>query len=277
MYKNGDWNPVEGTVESILESYRNPFRALREGQVPALILRGAYPPSHCEALICRFYDLGLLYSPKAGEEGTGKRVDIGTSLGTHSVEPDRFFEHAGETHRTFESLFDGFDDPVATIYDAMAQLLTSKKVLTARESDGRLYGPAIFRCYHAGLGHRPHYDSVSKRSRLFNYQVSRFDHQFAAVMCFQNSEDAGNSGEALLYNAPISPVVGEHLTGGTFHEFAADRNIDRIRIRLEPGDLYFFYSENIHEVPGVVGDTPRVVLAVFIGFSEDDDEVFVWS
>ena len=46
---------------------------------------------------------------------------------------------------------------------------------------------------------------------------------------------------------------------------------------LEPGDLYFFFTENIHEVPAVVGDQPRAVLASFFAMSPDDDEIYVWS
>ena len=46
---------------------------------------------------------------------------------------------------------------------------------------------------------------------------------------------------------------------------------------LDPGDLYFFNTRCIHEVPAVQGDDPRVVLAVFIGYAEDDDEIYVWS
>ena len=43
------------------------------------------------------------------------------------------------------------------------------------------------------------------------------------------------------------------------------------------GDLYFFNTRLIHEVPGLPGELPRVVLATFIGYSQDRDEVFVWS
>jgi hypothetical protein len=62
-----------------------------------------------------------------------------------------------------------------------------------------------------------------------------------------------------------------------FREYADQNNIQHVQIHLEPGDLYFFYSETIHEVPFVVGSRPRVVLASFIGMSEDDPEVFLWS
>ena len=48
-------------------------------------------------------------------------------------------------------------------------------------------------------------------------------------------------------------------------------------MQLEPGDLYFFNTRCIHEVPGVDGDLARVVLATFIGYSSGRDEIFVWS
>ena len=62
-----------------------------------------------------------------------------------------------------------------------------------------------------------------------------------------------------------------------FREYAEEEGIARVQVCLEPGDLYFFYSETIHEVPFVVGSQPRVVLASFIGMSEDDPEVYLWS
>jgi hypothetical protein len=46
---------------------------------------------------------------------------------------------------------------------------------------------------------------------------------------------------------------------------------------LDPGDLYFFNTGCIHEVPGVAGEDARIVLATFIGYSSDRNEIFVWS
>ncbi|MBT6144092.1 MAG: hypothetical protein HOH74_01605, partial [Gemmatimonadetes bacterium] len=50
-----------------------------------------------------------------------------------------------------------------------------------------------------------------------------------------------------------------------------------VQIHLEPGDLYFFFSENYHEVPAVTGDRPRAVLAIFFALSADREEIYVWS
>ncbi|HAA75261.1 TPA: hypothetical protein DCE37_09095 [Candidatus Latescibacteria bacterium] len=272
-----DWKPLEGTVDEILAQHSDPFTAMHESEIPAVIVRQAVPGAECTALVERFYERDLLYNPRERGEGTVHRVDIGTSLGRHANDPDQFYAHAAQTIELYETLFDGYTHPVDTLYGAIARFLPRKDVKIAREPDGRLYGPSIFRTYHEGTGHYPHYDSVSKRSRRYNFAVSRFRHQYAGVMCFQNSESQDDTGEGVLYRAPMCPDFEEPLSERRFREYADENGLERIQVHLEPGDLYFFYSETIHEVPFVVGPKPRVVLASFIGMSEDDPEVFVWS
>lgn len=277
MSQTTTWSPIEGTVDEILSQRAHPFDAMLLGDIPAVIVREAFPSDHCISLIERFYARGLLYDPRQKDDGTLHRVDIGTSLGKHANDPDEFYQHSKGTYQLFASLFDGFEDPVKTLYGALARMLPDKRVMVAREPDGRLYGPSIFRTYHEGLGHYPHYDSVSKRSKRYGFSVSRFRHQFAGVLCFQNSENHGDTGEGVLYRAPMSPAYQTPLDEKRFGAYAEANDIECIQVHLEPGDLYFFYSETIHEVPFVVGSRPRVVLASFIGMSEDDPEVFVWS
>ena len=161
------WLPVETDIKSVLEQYAFPLKALADGTVPALIFRKAFNPAHCAGLIDRFYERGLLYDPRQNGVSNTTRVDIGTSLGRHSrSDPEIFFAHARETRALFETLFDGYTDPVRFIYRTLNSLAPGKQVMTARESADKLYGPAIFRTYYEGSGHTPHYDSVRKRSRL---------------------------------------------------------------------------------------------------------------
>jgi hypothetical protein len=277
MSQTSTWSPVEGTVEEILEQVPRPLQAMRESEIPCVIIRKAFPSDHCAALMERFYERDLLYDPRKKGDGTPRRVDIGTSLGHHANDPDQFYEHSQGTHDLFASLFEGYEDPVQTLYGTLQKILPDKQVMVAREPDGRLYGPSIFRTYHEGLGHGPHYDSVSKRSKRYNFAVSRFHHQYAGVLCFQNSEQRDDSGQGVLYRAPMGPELQTHLEQRDFHDFAEEQGIERATVHLEPGDLYFFYSETIHEVPSVVGSQPRCVLASFIGYSEDDPEVYLWS
>ena len=271
------WTPFEATIPEILDRHPEPLLALAHGEVPAFVLRQHYQPTHCRALMRRFYERGLLYDPHAAGDGTARRVDIGTSFGSHRADRDKFHAHSAETLKLFETLFDGYDDPVRSMYDALAELAPDKEVKTAREPDGRLYGPAIFRVYHREMGHGPHYDSVAKRTQAFDYQISRFTHQFAAILCFQNSTKETGTGEPYLYNCPYRPELQEHLSRDKFPAYVAEQGIERAQVQLEPGDLYFFFTENVHEVPAIIGDQPRAVLAIFFAMSSDDDEIYVWA
>lgn len=273
------WTPAEGNPQEILKKYPKPLNALALGEIPAIVLRQAFNPDHCVGLIDRLYERGLVYDPRPTEnnEESNRPVYVGPAFVKYSANPDKLFAYAADTHELFKTLFNGYANPVKTFYEMLSCLAPDKRVMTARETDGRLYGPAVFRAYYADRGHGPHFDSVAKRQKLFQYQVSRFQHQFAGVMCFQNSEKEGESGEPFLYNCPWTPAVQEYITAGTFSQYVADQGIPRVQIQLEPGDLYFFFSENIHEVPPVVGEKPRLVLAAFFGMSPDDEEIFVWS
>ena len=237
MSQTTTWTPVEGTIGEILAQVPRPLDAMMASEIPCIIIRQAFPPDHCEALVKRFYERGLLYDPRKKGDGTPRRVDIGTSLGHHANDPDHFYEHSRQTHELFSTLFDGYNNPVETLYNSLARLIPDKQVMTARAPDGRLYGPSIFRTYHEGLGHYPHYDSVSKRSKRYNFSVSRFKHQFAGVLSFQNSEDRGDSGEGVLYRAPMSPDFQEPLSEKKFREYVFFFSMSLRRKRYA---LFFF-------------------------------------
>lgn len=276
MTTDSNWPPVEADdIQTALANCPHPLSSLAQGEIPALVLRRAFDPDHCKALVERFYERGLLYDPHTGREGESvPRLDIGTSLGRFRHDPESFFAHARETHELYESLFDGHDDPVAFIYHTLSALAPDKRVMVAREPDGRLYGPAIFRTYYEGIGHTPHFDSARKRTQL-DMEVSRFDKQFSAILCFQSALDDEIQGQALLYRQQWLPELTEKLP--EFRAYAARHGIERIRIDLQPGDFYVFCTETIHEVPSPKGDRPRIVLASFFAMSEDDEEIYVWS
>ncbi|HIC69156.1 MAG TPA: hypothetical protein EYO90_06460 [Candidatus Latescibacteria bacterium] len=275
MTNSSGWIPTEDSIDGILTRCPQPLMALVRGETPALVLRRRYNPAHCAALMSRFYERGLLYDPHETGDRTPHRVDIGTSFGQYRDDRKAFFAHAAETRKLFATLFEGYDDPVAIMYESLALLAPDKEIKIAREADGSLYGPAIFRVYHAGLGHGPHFDSVARRTKAFDYAISRFQYQLAAVLCFQSSGDTGDSGEAFIHNCPWTPDIQPTLANRSFSEYARNNGIERAHVELEPGDLYFFFSENIHEVPSVVGDRPRAVLAIFFAMSPEEEEIFI--
>ena len=251
--------------------------AMCKGEIPAVVLRGAYDAAQCAPLIRRFTDMGLMRDADEVSKDARTRIDIGTSLGNRGADKERFLRHAESTHHLFRFLFEGYDSPVDTIYDALSRLSVGKTVKTAEEPDGRRYGPAIFRVHYEGHAYIPHIDHIQLREGRVDYAVHRYRHQFAGVLCLQNDVRVGTGTEATLHDCLWTPEIQPHIADNTFPHYAAANDIGNCRVALEVGDLYFFNTRLIHEVPAVKHEQARIVLAVFIGYDPEMDEVFVWS
>ena len=272
------WVATEPDVRTVLAAHPDPLASLARGDVPAIVLRGAYPAEHCAALIERFVERGLMDSRLLEADSVQpRRVDIGTSLSNRAADKEAFLAHAQETQALFTSLFAGHPDPVKLVYERLQQLAAAKRVTTAYEPDGGFYGPAIFRIHYAGHRYQPHVDHAGKHERRLSYAVSRFAHQFAGVLCMQNSRAGGRIAQSILHRCLWTPELEPCLQEDGFAAHAAANAIEHYQVDLQPGDLYFFNTRLVHEVPALEGPSPRVVLAVFIGYSKDDPEVFVWS
>jgi hypothetical protein len=301
------WRPLEGNSAEMRKQCDRPLEALADGSVPAVVFRNAWPAGEAAALVDRLTSEGLLHSPHAPvtEEVRGQaipegyyregansapkqawtpvqqagrmRIDIGTSLGYRGSNQDAFFEHSKESHQLFNRLFAEHPNPIQLLYDRLQSLAPHQQVRTAREKDGREYGPAIVRAHYGGYAYKPHFDSVRLREKRSGYAVHEFEHQFAGVLVLQNTVLDEKSAQGIIHQCLWNEDIAPFLKADKFHDFAAEQNIENVRVELKPGDLYFFNTRLIHEVPGVAGDLPRVVLAVFIGFTPDREEIFVWA
>jgi len=308
MPSTAPWTAAEPDLPTIFERDPRPLDALAAGEIPAIVLRRAWPPEACRELVQRLIAEELLYDPHQpipekfrpqvipegyyregrqhmpayawdgpGEEKGKARIDIGTSLGYRGSSQEEFFAHSAESNALFDRLFAGRDDPIRLLYDTLQTLSRDKRVATAHEPDGREYGRAIIRAHYGGYTYKPHFDSVRLREKRDDYAVSAFEHQFAGVLVLQNSTLGDRSAQGILHRCLWEPEVDPYIKSATFHEYAQEHHIEHVEICLEPGDLYFFNTRLIHEVPGLAGELPRIVLATFIGYSSDRDEIFVWS
>ncbi|MCX6050170.1 MAG: hypothetical protein NT075_34160 [Chloroflexi bacterium] len=271
------WTPTGPDLQTVFAEYPDPLRALANTETPAIILRQVFDADHCQGLIQRFINWGLIRDPKANSADQRNRIDIGTSLGNRGHDQAEFLRHAIHTDKLFEHLFDDFDNPVKTLYDNLAALALDKEVKVAYEPDGRRYGPAIFRTHYTSHRYPPHIDSVRLREKRTNYSVYRFEHQFAGILCLQNATHGEHNSETILHKCLWEPEIQPYLAADTFNQYATENQIEHYSVALEPGDLYFFNTRCIHEIPALAGTQPRIVLAVFIGYSPEDNEIFVWA
>ena len=278
----GDWLSAGPDLTTVLSEYPRPLHTLSKAEVPSIILRRAYEQPQCVGLIERFKQRQLMPAADGVElrNGRTRRVDIGVSLANLGGDREAFFGASATARDLFGTLFDGFDDPVETLYRSLSGLAGAegKTVRVAREPDGREYCPAIIRIHYGGHRYDPHIDHVTLREQRFDYAVTRFEHQFAGVLCLQNAiADAGRVPQVILHRHLWTEEMDHQVEEDAFRTLVAEREIENHEVDLGVGDLYFFNTRCIHEVPAVAGDQARVVLAVFIGYSDDDDEVFVWS
>ena len=299
------WPVLSPDRESVLGRCPDPMRALADGEIGGVVIKGAYRPEDCAVLVRRFIAEDLIPDPAdpdrvfAGDyqtvghfrsdDGANRplRIDIGSSLVNHTrlnpdsgdkdANKDRFLAHSEETQALFARLFEGIADPVDCLYQTLSGLAPGKEVKTAYEPDGRGYGPAIFRVHYPGQAYTPHINHVRVGDRLDEFNVSRYAHQFAGLICFQHSADLETTPHAEVHRTEWTPEVRRHLTAGTYRDFLRDHAVPQCTIAVEPGDFYLFNSGLMHEVGPVVGDAARIVLATFISYSPNDDEVMVWA
>ena len=71
--------------------------------------------------------------------------------------------------------------------------------------------------------------------------------------------------------------VGGRLGEAGMRDFYA-QSVPHVDIRGDPGDLYLFNSEHLHDLPSILGDRSRAVLGAVVGYSADPgDNMEVWS
>ncbi len=287
---DSSWKPLEGDVDELLKVNNNPMGALAAGEIPAIILRNAYPSEMCSQLVARFYEQNLVPGlPKPGEPITGKcdfeRIDIGTSLSNIGDDQNHFFADAEKTTQLYETLFAGMQNPIHQLYETITRLSPGKQAVTAYEPDGRHYGAAIFRCHMPYWGYPPHIDSVSIRDGRTNYAVHRFHTQLGGILLVQAPENKPTGFDSIIHRSEWNKnLEQEHYSAGgigiltkSFYEYAEKNRIESCGVSLAEGDIYFFNSHRLHEAPRFTGNRPRIVLATFFGYTDNDPEIFVWS
>ena len=304
-YMNKEWKPLILDTESVTTGHGNAIHQLAKVDIPAVIVRHAYPETSCQVLLDRLFERQLFegfeeYGSSNMESSKIERFDLGTSLGNLFNQPEHFFEHSANTNNIYETLFDGLINPINVLYEWLTKLAVDKSVMTTREPDGRKYGATIFRCHMPNWGYPPHMDSVRNMgssitasiNQRMRYAVYRFTRQLGGVLLLQSPETQFSSCDSVMYrcewgdeieammetvNLGLNERKARMVNVDKFNDYISSNAISTYEVSLSPGDLYFFRADCPHSIPRFSGAKPRITMATFIGYSPEDPDVFVWS
>jgi hypothetical protein len=188
-------------------------------------------------------------------------------------------------------------------------------VSSAREATGERYTPGAMHAMRAGFKYKLHFDSnhadawVALRQLVCGEETqmeegytpgvpSRFSplqHEFATAAIFTLSapDRALNPADLMLRRTRWPAMVFDcKLTQEPSQAYGVGVRIARLNperkrlwnldagwipIRGDPGDLYLFNSEFLHDTPPIQGRQGRTVVNARIGFSEGSERIDVWS
>ena len=81
---------------------------------------------------------------------------------------------------------------------------------------------------------------------------------------------------ALVFNCSVKTVQAYGI--GVRLDNLPKRLLEgRVDIKGDPGDVYMFNSEFIHDTPKITGDSSRMVIGGVVGYSRNEPLVEVWS
>ena len=309
------WAAVEGTsAAEILHQNADPFGALSQGIVPAVVLRRQFTASQAAQLVSLLPPLTQNVSSARGEVGRWwQRNPAYATLGQDIARHGIGFPPAVMAQRSqgWEAFYQqqGLSPAIRSMHSALRELGAGRAVDTGRTAVGGVnvtLTPGLFRSHGTGNLIHPHFDTLQSHkwfarkckgqqsggSRATKMaadnakfvDVYRFDRLFSAVLVLQRPEP-GTDFDVSLYDDEWTDLLGDCSLVGVAHPigviFKSGWN-ERVRakqprsvnVRVDAGDLYIFNSNRVHELHAVRGHPPRVTFGTFVSHSSVEMRIF---
>ena len=70
--------------------------------------------------------------------------------------------------------------------------------------------------HYAGQTYTPHINHVSRYDKLTAFEVSRFQYQFACLICFQNPAKTADSPHVTIHDCDWTEDIESKIQAGTY-------------------------------------------------------------
>lgn len=184
-------------------------------------------------------------------------------------DPNCYFDIARQFRIDCQKLFEDIE-PFEERFERIAGQLAGGRKIKIPTKNGEYYSPATIRTL------RPR-ETLSAHCGNFFLAEESFAHLTTMVQVMDQlsyfvtvrAADAG--GELALFDAEWPEIK-------TVEELRPDRDDTNMLVKTETGDLLFFDGGRIwHRVNCIEGETTRITLGGFAGFSKDDQDIYYWS
>lgn len=242
------------------------LECLLSGEIPMMIFREFYERRMCRKVVERIKK----HDPLVFQNG--KLAHIGPFLMAHATEKEKYFEAASEARMIFEDIFCAAVNPLPQIYEVVGAMLPGHSVSVAHEFQDD-YSPAVIRIHEKGGSVPLHKDNVCYEGK--EYALSGIDRQLSCVLHLQESEGGG---ELVVYDR-VWKKADEQFRSPSFG-YLPDLVCTSRSCRapgIGAGDLVIINPRHYHEVTRITGDTPRITLGMFLGFSDRDSKIVAWA
>lgn len=263
------WQPV--VLDAAGGAAINP-RALLSGEVPLLVLRGAFTDrqlARANAAIDRWRE-----SAERKQFANGTLTTIGPWLLKYLDNLPHYFAAARVTTTMFES--EGGEDPGPRIRETVRRALGLDRVEVPTGPDGRRFADKVVRLHAPGVDNPLHNDKVSRDTKASGLEVASIRRQLSAVLSVQECR----GGRLTIWRKAWEPADEAHKRQGAlgYHD-AVVAGRESIDYPPRQGDLYLFCPEFYHAISMVEDGPERRTIGQFIGFRNDTalNEALVWA
>lgn len=252
------------------------IRRMRREEFDGLLVHDVYGPEDC-ARLCERLQAGRHYLVRSSFPPVMRSDFLGYNLNLAAEDLVDYFDEAALFDEALAGLFNGMADFRATVGGLLSALDDARPYLSAPgPSPEQHHMFTTIRCHHPGGFIPPHFDNEQAFRESYRFVNADIGGDlFSFVLAFSRAE-AGGALEIFDRRHDGRPW---RMVDGALD--AAKLNLDdveRVSLRLDPGDLILFNSSRfLHRVSPVEGETSRWTACSFMSESRADDAVYCWG